>query len=258
MAWADIRPTYRVTAPLTFATLPEARRSMCAPYDGQIKAVLVHAGEPIHKGQTLFVMDTDEVSKQYYKAYSEAIAHARRRDAYAADPTKIAERNVEQAQYDASRVEADLYKARVEQGTVVAPMDGQVLSAKGELSDKVNVEVKQGEELMLFGDPGQLWAEMQVDDRDIQDVSTDERGQLATTSEPTAKVPFTVSTVVPLGAPREGANVFTVYGKVDPKLVPPGWRPGMTGEARIDVGRRTWAWIWTHRLVDFVRLKLWM
>ena len=256
--WADLRPTYRVTAPITFATLPDARRSICAPFDGQIGEVFAHPGGEVRKGEKLFVMRTEEQEKQYYRAYSEAISHARKRDAYAADSSKIAESRVEQAQYDASKAEADYYKWQVDHGTVVAPMDGQILSAKGELADHINVEVKQGEEQMVFGDPGRLQAEMSVDDRDIQDVSSGQVGQLATTSEPTHKVAFTVGRVVPLGTPKEGSNVFTVYGTVDPKVVPLGWRPGMTGEAKIDVGKRTWAWIWTHRLVDFVRLKLWM
>jgi len=32
----------------------------------------------------------------------------------------------------------------------------------------------------------------------------------------------------------------------------------MAGEARIDAGHKRIVWIWTHRLIDFLRLKLWM
>ena len=138
-----------------------------------------------------------------------------------------------------------------------APFDGEILTAKGDLTDKQDVEIKQGEELMQFGDPDTLRAELQVNDRDIQDVSTGQLGTLATVSEPTVKTPFTVSRVIPLGTPKEGANVFTVYGDL-PAQVPAGWRPGMSGEAKVDAGKATWGWIWTHRLVDFVRLKIWM
>jgi hypothetical protein len=31
----------------------------------------------------------------------------------------------------------------------------------------------------------------------------------------------------------------------------------MTGVAKIEAGRRSYLWIATHRLVDFLRLKLW-
>ena len=41
----------------------------------------------------------------------------------------------------------------------------------------------------------------------------------------------------------------------DPWLVA-AW-PGMSGVAKVESQRRTLAWIATHRLVDFLRLKLW-
>ena len=256
LGWADIRPTYRVTAPLSFATLPDARRSICAPFDGQIKQVYVHPGQLIHKGDKLFEMKTFDQKMQYFKAYSEGLSHQRKAEALITDNAKIADAKVEEALADASAAESRYFQWQVDNGTIYAPFDGQVLSAKGDLSDKTDVEVKQGEELMLFGDPSKLRADLQVNDRDIQVVSEGQLGQLATTSEPTVKVPFNVDRVVPLGQAKEGANVFTVYAT--PKQISPGWQPGMTGEARIDVGKKTWAWIWTHRLVDFVRLKIWM
>ncbi len=259
LAWADIRPTYHVTAPFTFATLPDARRSICAPFDGQIDDVYVTPGEPVKKGTKLFSMKTDDQYKQYLKAYSEALGHLDKARALAADNTKMAESKVEQHQYEAAMADASYYQGLVARGTVYAPFDGEILSAKGDLSDKRDVEVKQGEEQMVFGQPAQLRPELQVADRDIQDVTEGDLGSLATTSEPTHKTPFVVRRVVPLGSPKEGSNVFTVYGTFPNGTdLPAGWRPGMSGEAKVDVGRRTWAWIWTHRLIDFVRLKLWM
>jgi hypothetical protein len=34
-------------------------------------------------------------------------------------------------------------------------------------------------------------------------------------------------------------------------------RPGMQGTAKIDAGRARVIWIGTHKLIDFLRLKLW-
>ena len=62
--------------------------------------------------------------------------------------------------------------------------------------------------------------------------------------------------VVPLGEAKEGSNVFKVYALTD--TANDQWRPGMQGEARVDVEKRSLAWIWTHRLVEYVRLKLWI
>ena len=257
LRWADIRPTYRVTAPVTFEATD--KRSICAPFDGQIDQVYALPGRPVRKGEKLFSMKTDEQYKQYLKAYSEAQSHYLKAIAYRADPTKIADANVEMAQYQASKAEAEYYQWQVDHGTLYAPMDGEILTSKGDLTDKRDVEVKQGEEQMVFGNPDSLRAALQVADRDIQDVTEGQGGSLATTSEPTRKTRFVVRRVVPLGSPKEGANMFTVYGDFPQgTAIPAGWRPGMTGEARVDVGKRTWAWIWTHRLVDFIRLKIWM
>jgi hypothetical protein len=69
-----------------------------------------------------------------------------------------------------------------------------------------------------------------------------------------------VTRVLPSPEAKEGSNTFTVYAQIPQDVLAAhrDWKPGMAGEARIDVAKRSLAWIWTHRLIDFVRLKLWM
>jgi hypothetical protein len=39
----------------------------------------------------------------------------------------------------------------------------------------------------------------------------------------------------------------------------PDWvRPGMEGTARIDAGSRAYPWIWTRRIVNWLRMRLWL
>src|SRR5262249_47046348 len=154
-------------------------------------------------------------------------------------------RNVALAEADASDAEARLYDWQIQHATITAPIDGQVL--KGDLTDKKGSQVKQGEEQMLVAPIDQLRGELQVNDRDIQDVKEGQSLKVATTSEPLDRHSGVVERVIPLGQPKEGNNVFVVYAKLND--VDAGWRPGMAGEARVDVGKRTWAWIWTHRLI---------
>ena len=252
LSWMDVRPMYRVTAPITFAAVE--KRSMCAPFDGQIDQVFKLPGEPVKKGDPLFSLKTDDLDKQLAKSNSDALYHKRKAEAYAADNTKIADQLAEQAQEQEAEAQSALYQSQIERATVRAPFDGQIL--KGDLSDKKDTTVKEGEEKMVFGELGKLRAELTVNERDIQDVAKGSTGSLATTSKPMDKVKFTVDRVVPLGQPKEGNNVFTVYAT--PVEVAPSWRPGMAGEARVDVGKRTIAWLWSHRLMEFIRLKLWM
>jgi multidrug efflux pump subunit AcrA (membrane-fusion protein) len=147
-----------------------------------------------------------------------------------------------------------LYKWQIDHALITAPYDGEVL--KSEFDDKVGSPVKQGDELMLFAQQGKLRAELTPNERDIQDLKVGQTGKLATTSLPTEKYPFTVDRIIPQGQAKEGSNVFTVYATLD--KTSPSWLPGMQGEVRVDVEKRTWAWMWTHRLIDFIRLKIWM
>lgn len=54
----------------------------------------------------------------------------------------------------------------------------------------------------------------------------------------------------------DGENVFRVRVELDEQ---PAWlRAGVEGVAKIDVGRRRYAWMWTRDAVDWVRMKLWL
>ena len=64
-----------------------------------------------------------------------------------------------------------------------------------------------------------------------------------------------VDKITPVSVSGEGANYF----QVEASLVetPEFLRPGMQGVGKIAVGDRQLLWIWTHKLVDWLRLKLW-
>jgi hypothetical protein len=250
--YLDMRTMYHVVAPMSFES--NERRSLCAPFDGQIDQVWVRPGKTVKAGTPLFSLKTDDLVKQKAKSDAEALYHLRRSQSYEADPTKTADGLAEYQQYKESQATSDLLAQQISRATVVAPFDGQIL--KGDLFDKLDVPVKEGEEQMVFGQVGNLRAALTVNERDIQDVKEGAVGKLATTSKPLDKAGFHVERIVPLGSPKDGSNVFTVYATID--TPDPSWRPGMAGEARVDVDKRTWAWIWSHRLMEFIRLKTWM
>ena len=252
--WADIRPTYHVTAPFTFGAVD--KRSLCAPFDGYIRTVYARPGDVVKAGQPLAQLDTSELQLKKAESDSQALSHLRQADKNRADNTKIADYLSELAQSRQYQAESGLYQWQMDHATIIAPADGEIL--KGDLTDKIGTPVKEGDELMDVAPLAHLRAELSVNERDIQDLSENQRGHLATTSLPSMKYPFTVDRIIPLGQAKEANNVFAVYGTFPPNTSSPSWRPGMAGEARVDVGRRTWAWIWTHRLVDFIRLKTWM
>ena len=68
-------------------------------------------------------------------------------------------------------------------------------------------------------------------------------------------MPFTVMNVTPVSVVEDGNNFFQVEAWLGESTE--GLRPGMAGIGKIDIERRKLAWIWTHRLIDWLRLWVW-
>ena len=101
-----------------------------------------------------------------------------------------------------------------------------------------------------------LRAELSVPEDQIADVKERMEGELATAMHPGRRVRFVVERINPVAEVSGGRNVFKVrvrlVGRQDWML------PRMEGSARIRVGRRSYGWLWTRRLVNWVRMKLWV
>jgi hypothetical protein len=109
---------------------------------------------------------------------------------------------------------------------------------------------------MTIAASNDLRVEIAVAERDIQDVKLGANGYLATSSLPNDKYEFVVDRIVPLAEGKEGNNFFKVYGTLSGEKKDE-WRPGMAGEAKVAVEKRSLAWIWTHRFTDWVQVKWW-
>ena len=245
------QPMYHVSAPFLFEALD--KRKLDAPIDGYIKTVLVKPGDSIVKNQVLLTMDVSDVQLKLDSANAEAAKYQAEYTKDTADPTKQADAAIALAEKNAALADAALYQDQIDRAQVKAPFDGVVL--EGDLTDQVLAPKKQGDELFTVAATSGLRANISVSERDIQDLKTGQHGKLATTSLPMEKYNITIDRIVPLGVAKEQENVFTAYAHLD--QTSDSWRPGMAGEVRIDIGKRRLVWIWTHKLIDYVRLKLW-
>ncbi|HSZ57365.1 MAG TPA: HlyD family secretion protein, partial [Tepidisphaeraceae bacterium] len=186
-------------------------------------------------------------------------AAIKERDKDVGDHGKKAEAMIAQAHAEAAKAQMELYAYQISQSTIRAPYDGILL--KGDLTTRIGQKLQLGEELHEMAPNDRLRVEAKVAERDIQNVKLGAAGRLATDALPMDKYTFHVSRIIPVAKAEEGASEFVVYGEPDSAEAAeghPDWRPGMAGEIRIDVGHKRLAWIWTHRLIDFLRLKLWM
>jgi len=96
---------------------------------------------------------------------------------------------------------------------------------------------------------------LQVDERNIADVNVGRRGRIVLSGFPTEPLPISVVKITPVSTASEGRNYFRVEAQLEGKTRP--LQPGMEGVGKIEIDRRKLIWIWTHEVVDWLRLKLW-
>ncbi len=254
-------PMYRVSAPFSF--VPLERRIVDAPFASTIEQVFVDIGDTVTAGQPLLKLDTRQLESELSQKQSERRSALARAYAYrqrrSENPSAIAEADAEEESAKALQHEIDNLQREIDRATLKAPMNGVVLQVPGaaDLRERVNTSVQLGDELLLVGDPSHLRIEIAVADRDIDDIAEGRTGTLATAARPDLKVPIKVDRIIEAAEATQGTNAFTVYASPvgEPDQF---WRPGGTGEVRLDVGKRPLIWQWTHRLTDWVRLKLWI
>lgn len=252
------KPMYRVSAPFQFAA--QDRRTLTSPTDGYIGEVgevdgqVVRPGVRVKEGDILAKLDTTELRLQLAEAQTKANSLQKEADQKLHQEGKTAEAMIALEQRKEALAQADLMLWRIDHSTIRAPIAGEIL--RGDLRDRRGSAIKEGDTLFEIGSLKDIEVEATVAERDIQMIKRSQLGQFATSSDPGQSFDFKVDRIVPMGEPKENANVFKVYGKID-GTQRPEWKPGMAGEVRIETEHARVIWIWTHRLMDWLRLKLW-
>jgi multidrug resistance efflux pump len=227
-----------------------------APFDGtlDLSKGFKKPGDPVKTGDILFAMRIDTgLQDQLNDAKAQAAKAQTTANAYHADRTKQAEYAEAMAEYESQKAKVALFQGRIDRAVVKSTVDGYVL--KGDLRGRDGAAVRQEDVLMEVGPIANLDIELHVPERDIQLVHTGQKGALATATFPGDSYGFTVGQIVPMGVPKDGGNYLTVYATADKAAG--SWRPGMVGEAKIDIEKKPLVWIWTHRLNEFIQMKLW-
>jgi RND family efflux transporter MFP subunit len=242
--------SYRVKAP----TVLEGRvqRSVCAPWGGYVSEAVARAGDLVRIGDVLCRLDDRDLRLEQAKwmAQREQLLKEHRGAMAKFDlpQVRIMEARVHQAEAELALVEEQLSRS-----VVTAPFDGVVMS--GDLSQSLGAPVERGQVLFEVALLDSYRVILQVDERDIDDIDIGQEGLLALPSLPDEIFPLTVSTITSVLTAREGRNYFRVEAQLSGESR--RLRPGMEGVGKVEIGERRLLWIWTHEMVDWVRLKLW-
>jgi len=247
---AFVTGEYRVPAKTVIEG--QVQLAAVAPFDGYVAQSLVRAGDTVVKGQVLARLDERDLKLEQAKLTSERDQLLQKhRAAFASlDRSAMA---VVAAQVDEASAQLSLIEDRMARATLAAPFDGVVVS--GDLSQLLGSPIEQGKVLFQIAPLNSYRVILQVDERDIAQVREGQQGKLVLSGLPDQPLEFSVKQITPVSTSEEGRNYFRVeaqLGNSSARL-----RPGMEGVGKVFAGQRRLIWIWTHSLVDWLRIWGW-
>jgi hypothetical protein len=243
--------THSVKAPFVLRT--EASADLTSPFAGYIHSVNASVGDTVKKDQLLATLDRRELVMQKTELSAErdrSVTDVRRYEAEGdLSQMKLSLLAIEQA--DAKLTVIDY---RLERTEIRAPFDGVIV--EGDLKERLSSPTQVGEVLMRIVEITDTYGELQVDERDIHFLKQGVAGEMAFTSRPQDKYNISLDSYEPVAVIKETGTSFRVRVNIteDPE---DWWRPGMSGVCKVDIGKRSVAWVYLHRTWEFVRLKLW-
>ena len=257
------------TVDSSFTVQTTKRQIVTAPYAGtllrvgegvEVDTLVTGADGPAGTSPTvLAVLDVSELRVERAALNAELADYHAQADAARGEGDLPA---VEVALANVRRVEAQaqLLDFRIERSVLMSPMSGVVL--EGDLKQRINGALEKGEVLFEIAPLDALRAELLVPASRIGDIRSrrshpdnPSRGKLASASHPGDFVEFEVERIEPQAEVVDGENIFRIRIQLD--RVTDWLRPGVEGEARVHVSKRSYAYLWTRDAVNWVRMKLW-
>ena len=258
---------------------PTVRRHVFAMHDGEVREVLVGDESPVKKGQLLVVQNSRDLDKELESKRGELQRTLAERDSTMSDLVNDeemteADKNQKSAQVAQLNTQAyslqkqlELLQEEQKLLQVTSPIDGQVVEWRLQ-ENLLGRPVSRGQVLMEVADPQGDWElEVRMPESRMGYIT-----QAWNESGGKLKVDFILATHP--GSPLEGlveeiepsaevrgddGNTVLVRVKFDQKMLRDTFaepKIGATVTARIHCGRRSFAFVWLHDLVDFVRSKI--
>jgi hypothetical protein len=228
------------------------QRSVIAPFDGYLYEAPVRAGDIVMQDQVMAGLDKRDLllqrlkwasqQKQLALEFSKALAKS-----------EIAESKIIREQMSQAESELSLLDAQIARARILAPFDGIIIA--GDWSQSIGAPIERGQTLFQIAPLDSYRVMLEVAEGDIDQVAAGQEGELVLNAIPGTPYAFRVEKITPVTTTREGNNFFLVEGSIlqeSKKL-----RPGMQGYGKIYIARRKMIWIWTHDLIDWMRIWFW-
>jgi len=241
---------YRVSA--TFVLRPESLVHMPAPFEGFIASTNVRPGSFVEAGDVLVSLNDRDLLLEK----AETLGEIRRFQAQAelSEASRdLADLRISQARLLQAEARLELLEHRLARAEIRAPFAGVVV--QGDLRERIGAPVQQGEVLVQVSELKGYFLQIRVAERDVDLVGENRTGSVVFASRPDVQFPFEITSISPAARIADEGNVFAMRAEL---LGNAEWMtPGMTGVAKVNSGKRTLGWRASHRIVDFIRMRIW-
>jgi RND family efflux transporter MFP subunit len=228
------------------------QRVIAAPIEGFIVSASVRAGDTVRKGDSMASLDDSDLELERNKLNGE-LQKYRREYREALSTNDLVKIRIISAQIDQATASLALTQQQLQKITLTAPFDSVVI--EGDLSQMLGSPVTRGDILFKIAPLEGYRIILKVDESLISFVQAGQKGKLALSSMPERTFNLTVQKITAVAKADNKKNIFRVEASLDnpPDLL----RPGMEGIGKINAGRQRLLWIWTHDLLNWVRLWVW-
>ncbi len=251
-------------ADATFVLEAVRKQIIPAPFEGYIEEVHVEPGDKVIAHQTVLAkLETTDLESKLIERRTEYAAALSER-AKALDEDKIADAQIARSNAQKALAQINLLERKIREASIRSPIDGTIVSP--DLSRRIRGHVDIGDGMFEVAPVESLRAELSVPEDQIIDVflvfeaarkeGKELLGELATEGKPGTRIEFAVERINPVAEVVENKNVFKVRAQLHAR--PYHMVPGMKGVAKVRIGRRTYAYMWTRKLINWVRMKLWL
>lgn len=226
-----VRPRRGSAVELIYATgfvEPDHPVTVASRLTAPVTRILVDEGDPVRRGQALLLLDDQDLQAALAQAQAQSAGagatEQRVTALFGQGWVTRAARDDAQAMARAARAATGAARARVDQATLRAGIDGIVTKRDVEAGDLA----APGRTLMILGDPTQVRVTATVDERDITHVRVGQLAWLSSDAWPGRRLRAHVRAITPSGDPDQRA--FRTRLSVDSQQSLP---LGMTFEVNI-------------------------
>jgi len=226
------------------------RQVLAATHEAYLSKASARAGDVVSTGQVLANFDDAQLQLERDTWVSELtrIDSALVQAMAARDLAAIGRLRAEQS---AANAELELIDHQLHRSAIIAPFDGVLVS--GDLDDRLGSIVRAGESLFQIASLDDYQLQLDVPEHQAALVGQGAQGTMRFAAFPSLAFNITVQSMVPVAVLDNSENVFRMRATLigDTEAI----RPGMSGVAKVLVGKRSWL----LRASDVItqRLRFW-